>query len=77
MRQLKNFMPTKPADFDKYSSLEENELMEKLIANVAQSKSNGTFSAEQLDEFVGFVESSLDEAAVKRLRDLVAMIKNT
>ncbi|MDE6028893.1 MAG: hypothetical protein K2F90_01055 [Clostridiales bacterium] len=60
----------------KYAGRSEEELMRALKQNVAEAKRNGTFSVEQLDSFVAFVSSSLDEQSRKRLTALVDMIKS-
>ena len=80
MRSIKNMKsetPLKPntGSFDKYDGLNGNELMSELMKNVAASKSDGTFSPEQLDEFVSFVSPSLDAQSRERLIELVGMIK--
>ena len=59
----------------KYEGMNETELMSALMRNVAEAKSDGSFSESQLDEFVAFVSSSLDEASRERLTELVKMIK--
>lgn len=59
----------------KYEGMNETELMSALMRNVAEAKSDGSFSESQLDEFVSFVSSSLDEASRERLAELVKMIK--
>lgn len=86
MRQLKNFRSGGGERNDaesnirdsmaKYSGMDENGLMRELMKNVAAAKGNGSFSAEQLDEFVRFVSPNLDEQSRKRLNELVDMIKN-
>ena len=82
MRQLKNYRAesqdaTTEADdlVKKYAGKSENELMQELLKNVARAKGNGTFSTEQLREFVEFVTPSLDDAARDRLNELVAIIE--
>ncbi len=78
MRQLKNYRASGESDVNpaqKYEGMNENELMAELMKNVAAAKSNGTFSAEQLDDFVKFVSPNLDESSRKRLEELVGMIK--
>ena len=60
----------------KYAGKTEDELLRALHQNVAEAKRNGTFSAEQLDGFVSFVSSGLDEASQQRLKALVEMIKS-
>lgn len=59
----------------KYAGRSEEELIRALKQNVSEAKRNGTFSVEQLDSFVSFVSSSLDEQSRKRLLSLVEMIK--
>lgn len=59
----------------KYAGKSEEELLRALHQNVAEAKRNGTFSAEQLDGFVSFVSSGLDDDARQRLKALVEMIK--
>lgn len=59
----------------KYAGRSEEELIRALKQNVAAAKRNGTFSVEQLDGFVSFVSSSLDEQSRERLLALVEMIK--
>ena len=60
----------------KYAGRSEEELLRALKQNVAAAKRNGTFSAEQLDSFVSFVSSGLDEQSRQRLLSLVEMIKS-
>lgn len=60
----------------KYAGRSEEELLRALKQNVAAAKRNGTFSVEQLDSFVSFVSSSLDEQSRQRLLSLVEMIKS-
>ena len=60
---------------NKYAGMNEQELMRALMQQVAASKSNGTFSAEQLDSFAQFVMPTLDESARERLQQLIDMIK--
>lgn len=59
---------------DKYTGKSESELMQLLVQNVSAAKRDGTFSAQQLDEFVRFVSPSLDEKSRARLKELVLMI---
>lgn len=59
----------------KYAGKSESELMQALMQNVSAAKNSGTFSEEQLDEFVGFVSPNLDEQSLTRLKELVRMIK--
>ncbi|MDE5563288.1 MAG: hypothetical protein K2J01_07095 [Clostridiales bacterium] len=59
----------------KYAGRSEEELLRALKQNVAAAKRNGTFSTEQLDGFVSFVSSGLDEQSRQRLLSLVEMIK--
>ncbi len=76
MRQLKNYRAAdKTADASKYDGMSEGELMSELMKNVADAKENGSFSAEQLDEFMGFVSPNLDEKSRKKLAELINMIK--
>lgn len=87
MRSIKNYgkdaAPSgeiDPADAarsaaSKYAGMSENELMRALMQQVAASKNNGTFSAEQLDSFAAFVMPTLDASARERLKQLIEMIK--
>ncbi len=78
MRQLKNYRATAAAsapDAHKYEGMSEGELMSELMKNVSAAKNNGTFSADQLDEFAKFVAPSLDEKSRKRLAELIETIK--
>ncbi len=78
MRQLKNFKAedhSHSADTSKYEGMSEGELISELMKNVSSAKNNGTFSAEQIDDFVRFVSPNLDDASRKRLAELVNMIK--
>lgn len=83
MRSLKGFKgePTveetvaAPTQSTKYDGMNETQLMQELMKNVSAAKSDGSFSAEQLDEFVTFVSPNLDESSRKRLAELVGMIK--
>lgn len=84
MRQLKNYRAaaTRSAtdapdahDAHKYDGMSEGELMGELMKNVSAAKNDGTFSAEQLDEFARFVAPSLDEKSRKRLAELIETIK--
>ena len=59
----------------KYADKSESELMSALMQNVAAAKNDGSFSAEQLESFVGFVSPSLDEQSREKLTQLVKMIK--
>lgn len=59
----------------KYAGKSESELMSELMRTVSAAKSDGTFSAQQLDEFVSFVSPSLDDDSRERLSRLVSMIK--
>ncbi|MCH5165845.1 MAG: hypothetical protein J1G01_05535 [Clostridiales bacterium] len=61
---------------EKYAGKSESELMHALLKSVTAAKSDGSFSSEQLDEFVGFVSPSLDESSRERLISLVRMIKD-
>ncbi len=61
---------------EKYKGKSENELMSALMRSVSDAKSNGSFSADQLDSFVGFVSPSLDDDSRTKLNALVDMIKN-
>lgn len=60
----------------KYAGKTEDELMRALRQNVAAAKRNGSFSVEQIDNFVGLVSPGLDEASRQRLNALVEMIKS-
>ena len=60
----------------KYAGKSEAELINTLMQTVNSAKADGSFSAESLDEFVGFVSPGLDEQARARLMGLVNMIKN-
>lgn len=81
MRQLKNFKSSDSGKSDasditsKYVGMNANQLMGELMKNVAAAKGNGTFSEEQIDEFVRFVSPQLDDSARERLNELVGMIK--
>ncbi len=78
MRSIKDRSDTPPETRDfasKYEGMNESELMNALMQNVAAAKSDGTFSAEQLDEFENFVSPNLDEASRKRLADLIKIVK--
>lgn len=59
----------------KYEGMTQNELMQELFKKVALSKSNGSFSVDQIDDFVRAVSPNLDEQSRNRLNELVAMIK--
>lgn len=59
----------------KYVGKSEDELLRALRQNVSAAKRNGTFSAEQLDNFVRIVSPSLDEASRERLNSLLLMIE--
>lgn len=86
MRSIKNMgklgdAPRAANDIDisslkqKYEGMSQNELMQELFKKVALSKSDGSFSADQIDEFVRTVSPNLDEQSRNRLNELVAMIK--
>lgn len=80
MRQLKNYkqaaVHTEVSDAaSKYSGMNESELKQELLKQVSESKSNGTFSAREIDDFVDFVSPELDERSRQRLNELVKMIK--
>lgn len=87
MRQLKNFRSgDKPTDNesekqtvlelnDKFSGMNENELMGELMSRVSNAKRDGSFSELQLDEFVNFVSPSLDDKSRARLNELVRALK--
>lgn len=79
MRQLKNYkssdaQKSEVPDFSKYEGLTHDELMNELLRAVASSKSDGSFSGEQIDDFVSFVSPELDEALRARLNELVGLI---
>lgn len=87
MRSIKNMgkvgdAPKSVNDMDisslkqKYDGMTQNELMQELFKKVALSKSDGSFSAVQIDEFVRTVSPNLDEQSRNRLNELVAMIKS-
>ncbi|MCH5155699.1 MAG: hypothetical protein J1F69_03750 [Clostridiales bacterium] len=59
----------------KYVGKSEEELIRALRQNVAESKQNGTFSVEQLENFVSVVSPNLDEQSRNKLMALVDMIK--
>lgn len=59
----------------KYEGKSEAELMSALMSTVSAAKRDGSFSDEQLDDFVGFVSPSLDADARAKLDSLVRMIK--
>ena len=59
----------------KYVGKSEEELMRALRQNVAAAKRNGTFSTEQLDNFVRIISPSLDDASRERLNSLLLMIE--
>lgn len=80
MRSIRDFNAQKSADTDKdlsrkYDGLSEDELMSELMRTASAAKADGSFSPEQLDEFVAFMSSSLDEQSLERLKALVRMIK--
>lgn len=83
MRSLKGFKgdsvkeeaPSSPPQSSKYDGMNEAQLMQELMKNVSAAKSDGSFSAAQLDEFVSFVSPNLDESARAKLAELVSMIK--
>lgn len=79
MRQLKNYKATDKTTVDaqKYEGMSEGELMGELMNNVSAAKANGTFSAEQLDDFARFVSPSLDDKSRKRLLELINVIKKS
>lgn len=82
MRRLKNYRAETKSDAKteaddlvaKYEGKSENELMQELLKNVARAKGDGTFSSEQLRDFMEFVSPSLDEKSRERLNELVKMI---
>lgn len=82
MRRLKNYRAETTSDAKteaddlvaKYEGKSENELMQELLKNVARAKGDGTFSSEQLRDFMEFVSPSLDEKSRERLNELVKMI---
>lgn len=59
----------------KYAGKSESELMQSLMQRVAAAKSTGSFSVEQLDDFVRFVSPELDEKSRERLKELADMLK--
>ncbi len=62
--------------YAKYADYSESELMSELMRAVSSARSDGSFSPEQLDEFVGFVAPSLDEQSLAKLRALVETVKS-
>jgi len=58
-----------------YAGKSESELMQELMQKVSAAKSTGSFSVDQLDDFVRFVSPELDEQSRSRLSELVKMIK--
>lgn len=60
---------------NKYADKSETELTQELFRKVYAAKSDGTFSSEQIDEFVKMISPNLDDAQKKRLNELVRMIK--
>lgn len=78
MRQLKNYKAAdKTVDAAKYEGMSEGELMGELMKNVSAAKENGSFSADQLDDFARFVSPSLDEKSRRRLLELINTIKKS
>ncbi|MDE7464060.1 MAG: hypothetical protein K2M48_03430 [Clostridiales bacterium] len=78
MRQLKNYKAAdKTVDAAKYEGMSEGELMGELMKNVSAAKANGSFSADQLDDFARFVSPNLDERSRKKLTELINAIKNS
>lgn len=78
MRQLKNHRAAdKIEGAAKYDGMSEGELMNELMNNVSAAKANGTFSAEQLDDFYRFVSPNLDEKSRRRLNELITVIKKS
>ncbi|MDE6402075.1 MAG: hypothetical protein K2L54_05610 [Clostridiales bacterium] len=89
MRSIKNYTPSDTkgsvgkSDIkseaatlsQKYAGKSESELMHELMQTVTAAKSDGSFSAQRLDEFVEFVSPSLDDESRARLSHLVSMIK--
>lgn len=89
MRSIKNHKPSNPesgggktdikgetdALAQKYAGKSESELIGELMKTATAAKRDGTFSAQQLDEFVQFVSPSLDDESRSRLAYLVGMIK--
>ncbi|MBD5132203.1 MAG: hypothetical protein HDT28_06445 [Clostridiales bacterium] len=81
IRDRKNVENTYRTEADEfaaqYAGKSESELMQALMQKVSASKRAGTFSPEQLEDFVRFVSPSLDEQSRNRLNELVNMINNS
>ncbi|MCX4314989.1 MAG: hypothetical protein OSJ83_14195, partial [Clostridia bacterium] len=73
MRSIRDFKPQNDKNTDdvssrdvadglyaKYSGYSESELMSELMRAVSSAQSDGSFSPDRLDEFVGFVAPNLD-----------------
>jgi len=59
-----------------YSKKSESELMTDLMEEVSKGKADGSFSAEQLEEFIGRVSPMLNETQRERLQKLSLQLKN-
>lgn len=59
----------------KYSGKSEDELMEEIFARVNQSKRNGTFDQAELDKFYKTVAPMLNGEQLKKLKNILSMIK--
>ena len=62
--------------YEKYSKLDENELINQLLLHIEKGKQEGSFSNEQLLNFVNTIAPSLNEEQKERLYNIVRIIRN-
>lgn len=59
---------------DKYSAMNENELIESLISAVKRSKEDGSFSPKQMQAFISIVSPHLSSEQLKKLQSVISVI---
>lgn len=56
---------------NKYSSMNQQQLMDQLMQSVAIQKSNGTYDKDKIDQFIAMASSVLSPEQVLRMRQLL------
>ncbi|MDR3021280.1 MAG: hypothetical protein LBU60_01170 [Clostridiales bacterium] len=82
MRQFKNFKEPKLDNFtqqseelqqslQKYSNMNEEQLLDQLIKNIAMQKANGTFDKQRLMQFVTSVHTYMTPEQISKMQEIV------
>ncbi|MFI3229680.1 MAG: hypothetical protein R3Y23_05910 [Bacillota bacterium] len=61
--------------YNKYSSYDEQQLMQELFKNAEQSRNNGELNNNMLDQFYAQAQSMLTKEQAERMQELILQLK--